>query len=152
MSENLKSIENLVPVQMVDAWANYAIKEFQKNLAKRKIGVTGALFNSFKKQLDLANGDVNAVTIKFLMYGRFRDMGVGNGLKAYERKTNKANLIASKRYGANVSYVGRQPKKWYNKPKVSQTLRLKELLVQEMGTKIQNWISAEFTQEIKVNN
>lgn len=144
-------IGSLVPKQLVDEWSRIAILEFQKALDKKKIGVTGKLFNSFKRALEMSGGDVRATIIKFLMYGRFRDMGVGNGVKAYERKTNKANLIAAKRYGANVSYKSRQPKRWYNKPKVSQTLRLQELLVEEMGDKIGNWIASEFGGELTIS-
>lgn len=143
-------IGSLVPKRLVDEWARIAILEFQKSLDKKKIGVTGKLFNSFKRALEMSGGDVQATIIKFLMYGRFRDMGVGSGVKAYERKTNKANLIAAKRYGANVSYSRRQPKKWYNKPKYAQTMRLQELLVESMGDKIGNWIASEFGGELSL--
>ncbi len=149
--EDQHDLKSLVPQKLVDDWALIAIQRFQQSLQKKKIGVTGELFNSFKRQLFLAGGDVGAVVIKFLMYGRFRDMGVGNGVKAYERKTNKANLIAAKRYGADVSYIGRQPKRWYNKVRVSQTYKLQELLVSEMGDNIREWIASEFTGEIRMN-
>lgn len=144
-------LKSLVPQKLVDDWALIAIDRFQQSLKKRKIGITGELFNSFKRQLLLSGGDVGAVIIKFLMYGRFRDMGVGNGVKAYERQTNKANLIAAKRYGADVSYTSRQPKRWYNKVRMAQTYKLQELLSSEMGDNIREWIAAEFSGEIRIN-
>lgn len=151
MSATAKNdLTTLVPQKLVDDWAKYTIIEFQNQLKKKKIGVTGELFRSFKKQLQMNGGDVGAVMVKFLMYGRFRDMGVGYGMKAYERKTNKANLIAAKRYGANVSYSSRQPKRWYNKTKTSQTFRLQELLVAEMGDNIRQWVSKEFAADVTI--
>jgi len=144
-------LKSLVPQKLVDDWALIAIDKFQQSLMKKNIGITGELFNSFKRQLLLSGGDVGAVIIKFLMYGRFRDMGVGNGVKAYERQTNKANLIAAKRYGADVSYTSRQPKRWYNKVRMAQTYKLQELLSSEMGDNIREWIAAEFSGEIRIN-
>lgn len=149
--EEKHDLKSLVPQKLVDDWALIAIERFQQSLKKKKIGVTGELFDSFKRQLLLTGGDVGAVIIKFLLYGRFRDMGVGNGVKAYERKTNKANLIAAKRYGADVSYTSRQPKRWYNKIRIAQTYKLQELLISEMGENIREWIASEFSGEIRIN-
>ncbi|MFD2741969.1 hypothetical protein [Sphingobacterium populi] len=137
----------LVPRRIVSAWAKYAIDHFQESLRKHKIGITQNLFNSFKRQLEMNGGDVEAVMIKFAMYGRFRDMGVGRGVKAYERKTNKANLIASKRYGANVSYASRQPKRWYSKLKTAESLRLQEILIEDLGHRIPAWLGEQWSDQ-----
>lgn len=112
----------------VDAWAKYAIERFKKELKKKKIGKSGELERSFSKALQLRDGDVEAVMIAFNMYGRFRDMGVGRGLSAYERFTNRANQAAAKSYGAKVDYVHRGAKRWFNKPKMSQIYKLGEIL------------------------
>lgn len=143
-----KELEQIAKRSTVEAWAEIAIKEFQKALEKKKIVDTRHLFNSFKKELRANGGDVHAVLLKLAMYGRYQDMGVGRGLKAYERKTNKANLIAAKRYGANVSYVGRQPIKWYNKVRFSQSLRLQEILIRDLGDDINKWVLASFEGEV----
>ncbi|MGJ1295522.1 hypothetical protein ACR777_15050 [Sphingobacterium spiritivorum] len=145
-----RDLTKLIPYHTVNDWAIYAIKEFQSELDRKKVNLTGALFNSFKKELRANQGNVEEVLIKFSMYGRFRDMGVGRGLKAYERKTNKSNLIAAKRYGANVSYVGRQPKRWYSKKKTAETYRLKEILIKDMGNDVVNWMAQEFQTEINL--
>lgn len=138
-------LTTIVPQRLVSEWARIAIERLQAALEKKKIGVTGELFNSFKRELENAGGDVGAVIIKFLMYGRFVDMGVGNGLKAYERKTNKANLVGARAYGANVSYKSRQPKRWYSKTKAAETWRLQELLIQDLGERIPAWIAEQWS-------
>jgi|SRR5690606_4187884 len=139
-----RDITTIVPQRIVSEWARIAIERLQAALDKKKIGVTRELFNSFKRELEAAGGDVEAVIIKFLMYGRFVDMGVGNGIKAYERKTNKANLVGARAYGADVSYVARQPKRWYSKTKAAETWRLQELLIQDLGERIPAWIGEEW--------
>lgn len=150
MVERKHDLSKLVRRDTVEGWAHYAIVEFQKSLDKKKVGVTRQLYNSFKKQLTGSGGDVKAVMLKFLMYGRFRDMGVGRGMKAYERATNKANLIAAKRYGADVPYSRRMPKRWYSKTKWAETLRLGELLARDMGEDIMGWIAQETGGEVTV--
>lgn len=144
-----KELDQIAKRSTVEAWAAITIKEFQKALEKKKIIDTRHLFNSFIKELRANGGDVQAVLLKLAMYGRYQDMGVGRGMKAYERKTNKANLIAAKRYGANVSYVSRQPRKWYNKVRFSQTLRLQEILIRDLGDDINKWVLASFEGEVK---
>lgn len=139
---------------LIDDWARIAIDRYKKEIAKKNIGVSGALSRSFQKEITVSGGDVKAVYIRFLMYGRFRDMGVGRGLKAYERKINKEFLIAAKTYGANVEYVRRQPKRWFNKPKMAQIYKLREILAKELDhavvTNIQDFFSDDMTQ-YKVN-
>ncbi|KAA8483770.1 hypothetical protein BDE36_1763 [Arcticibacter tournemirensis] len=117
----------------VDAWARITIDRFQKVLKQKKIGKTGALMKSFTRQLQLKNGDVDAVLITFAMHGRFRDMGVGRGLKAYERYMNKGNQVAVKSYGAKLNYIHRGAKRWFNKPKMAEIYRLREILAKSVG-------------------
>jgi len=146
-----KDLISVVPKKVVDEWAVIAIKAFQESLQKKKIGISGALFNSFKRELVANGGDVAGVLIKFAMYGRFRDMGVGRGMKAYERKTNKSNLIGAKQYGANVSYSRRQGKRWYPKVKAHETMKLQEILVRDLGVNIGQWLSSEWRGSIQMN-
>lgn len=139
-------LTTIVPQRLVSEWARIAIERLQAALEKKKIGVTRELFNSFKRELENAGGDVGAVIIKFLMYGRFVDMGVGQGVKAYERKTNRANLVGARAYGADVSYNRRQPKRWYSKTKAHETLRLQELLIEDLGERIPAWIAEQWSE------
>lgn len=117
---------------VIEKWSRYFVDRLRKQLRKLKIGKTGALERGIARQLVLTNGDVTAVFLRFAMYGRFVDMGVGRGLKAYERQSNRTFATGAKRYGADVSYNGRRPKRWFNKPKTAQIHRLRELLEAEM--------------------
>lgn len=143
-----RELETISKRSTVEQWAKIAIKEFQKAIEKKKVFDTRHLFNSFKKELQASGGDVHAVLLKFAMRGRFRDMGVGRGMKAYERKTNKANLIAAKNYGANVAYSRRTPKRWYSKTKTAETYRLQEILIRDLGKDINSWIELSFKGEV----
>jgi hypothetical protein len=134
----------------VDAWARYAIAAFQSQLKKKRVGQSQQLFNSFARELKLSGGDVTAVMIRFNFYGRFRDMGVGRGVSSHEVKSNKQNLIAAKKYGADVDYTRRQPKRWYAKEKVHQTLRLKEILIKEMGIELVNGLENSLAANLKI--
>lgn len=147
MEAKHNDLSSVIRRDTVDGWAHYAIIEFQKALDKMKIGASRQLFNSFKKQLQASGGDVMAVMIRFLAYGRFVDMGVGRGLAAHERASNRANLVGARAYGANVSYVKRQPKKWYSKTRWAQTMRLQEILARDLEHDIKGWINAEFGGE-----
>lgn len=129
-------------------WAKFTIEKWKTAIKGKGIGVTQSLINSFNQELQMAGDDVKVVVIRFNFYGRFRDMGVGKGLKAYERGSNKKNLIAAKRYGANVSYVGRQPKKWYNKIKTAETYRLGELLATAEGKQLIQNIESDFSKTL----
>lgn len=139
--------------QVIDAWAKYTIEYLQDELVRLKIGKTQNLYNSFKHELELNGNDVKAVAIKFHFYGRFRDMGVGSGVKAYERKSNRQNLVGARAYRARVDYTKREPKRWFNKRKTNQIWRLKELLDINTSTEVSNFLSynmEEYT-EYKVN-
>lgn len=116
---------------IVDKWSQYFTERLRAAIKKHRIGVTGNLNRSIVRELKRTNGDVTSVLVKFAMYGRFVDMGVGNGLKAYERGSNKS-LKSGARLGAKVSYVNRKPKRWYNKVGRAQLYKLRELLEKEM--------------------
>lgn len=146
MAKSLTSVLNQGPI--ADDWAKITIERWKTAIKDKGIGLTQSLINSFNHELQMAGNDVKVVTLRFNFYGRFRDMGVGRGLKAYERGTNKQNLIGAKRYGANVRYVGRQPKKWYNKIKQAETFRLGELLATAEGKKLIQNIEADFSNTI----
>ena len=108
-------------------WTRYLIQKLKGNINKKKIGKTQALIRSFQREFKYSGGSISEIAIKFLFYGRFVDMGVGSGLKAYERRMNKQNK-SGHRVGANVSYNKRTPKRWLNKTTAAQTYILIELL------------------------
>lgn len=112
----------------VEGWANITIDKWRKELRRQDIGITDELYDSFTKEVKRKGTEIAEIVLKFKMYGRFRDMGVGNGLKAYERGGNNADSAAARRYGARVETSSRRGKRWINKIKTSQSLRLAEIL------------------------
>ena len=136
---------------MVDEWARYTIEAWRKELRKKKIGVTDELYQSFTHQLQRNQTELLGVLLKFKFYGRLRDMGVGNGVKAYEVKENVANLIAKKRYGANVQSVNRRPGRWFNKIKTHQSHRLREILAEKAGVEISTNVADILNNSSEIN-
>lgn len=136
---------------LVDDWARYTIEQWQKELRKKKIGVTDELYNSFTHQVQASSKELTGILLKFKFYGRLRDMGVGKGVKAYEVKNNVANLIASKRYGANVQSVSRKPGRWYNKIKTHETHRLREILAEKAGIAISTSVADMLNNSSEIN-
>lgn len=68
------------------------------------------------------NGGLLGTQLSFLLYGRFVDMGVGNGIDAAEAKW--------KRTRKNGEPVRRRAKRWYPNTLGHETHRLRELLAQ----------------------
>lgn len=132
-------------------WAKVTIEVWQKELKKRKIGITDELYNSFKSEVQKSQSELIAILLKFKLYGVFRDMGVGRGLKAYERLTNKANATAVKQYGSDLRYNKRTPKRWLNKKKMGQIYRLRELLAERMNTVVSENIRDQFASQPDYN-
>lgn len=117
----------------LEKWAKITIKRWQETLEKRKIGESGDLSKSFEDKVYGETADTLAVTLKFLQYGRYRDMMVHKGVKAYERNQNDANRQAATRFGAKVSYIKGPKGRWYNKPKMSQIHKMREILGIDLG-------------------
>lgn len=124
-----------------EGWAQGTIRAWQKELRKKGIGITDELYNSFAAEVKIQQEELVGVMFRFLYYGRLRDMNVGRGLKAYERSNNTANASGARRYGANVDFVNRRQKRWYNKPKMAQIYRLRELLSQRMSQTVSNSVT-----------
>lgn len=129
---------------MIDSWSRIFVTKLQDELKKKKIVDTGSLMRSIQRQLQQSNDGWHGVIIKFHMYGRFVDMGVGNGLRAHERQYNKPNMDAVKRYGANLEYVSRKPRRWFNKRKMAEIYRLRELLQRDLENAVVQKFKSEF--------
>lgn len=117
------------------AWARITIERFQQKELGPKVYSrydrstksrvarqtrTGNLRRDWRFQI-MASSLASSVQISFPLYGRFVDMGVGNGvdyaLSRYARKR------------ANGETLKRKPKRWYSKRKAYETHRLRELMV-----------------------
>lgn len=117
----------------LEKWGQITIKLWQENLDKKGIAASGDLAKSFEQKVHGSQADTMGIALKFKMYGRFRDMQVHKGVKAFERNQNDANRIGATRDGANVNYSNSPKKRWYNKPKMSQIYRMREILGIDMG-------------------
>jgi hypothetical protein len=100
--------------QTMEKWARITIKELRQSMVNKYIGQTGALYKSFEYKLQTdGNGMPTKITIGFWYHGRFVDMGVGNGIKLENVKSNRevwANMSRADRKGKTP----RKAKKWYS--------------------------------------
>jgi len=118
---------------IISGWLNLFITKLRRELRLKNISATGALERGIVGQMLQNGGNISEVLTKFAMYGRFVDMGVGKGVKAYERYTNNQNRIGAERYGARVDHEPRRAKKWLNRRKMAEVYRLRELLAEKIA-------------------
>lgn len=140
-------IASIERAKLISDWAKYTIERLQKNIDKRKIGVTGNLRNSFIYALrSAAEGNVSAILIEFNYYGKFVDMGVGAGQKIESVKSNRdAYALAGKR-------KGRHPKKWLGKTLYAEINELQFLLATKYKEQAANIIKESISQTINLTN
>lgn len=102
-----------------DAWAEIVIKNWRRNMALQNISHKGSLLKSFAMNVaKQANGDPALIQFAFNYYGKFVDMGVGNGVTL-----------------ADVPGENRKPKPWYSKEFFSQVKRLSEIFAEKYADK-----------------
>lgn len=118
---------------LISGWLNLFLDKLRREMRLKNVSATGALERSITGQMLQNGGNISEVLTKFAMYGRFVDMGVGKGVKAYERYTNSQNRIGAERYGARVHHEPRRPKKWLNRRKMAEVYRLRELLAEKIA-------------------
>ncbi|HAQ19597.1 MAG TPA: hypothetical protein DCR40_10260 [Prolixibacteraceae bacterium] len=109
----------------IEAWAEIVIKTWLEKIIRLNINYSHALYNSFAHHvITNANGDPERIEFAFLYYGKFVDMGVGNGVS----KSEATELVAA---GMN----GRHAKPWYSKTFYHQLQVLRELLAEKYAMK-----------------
>lgn len=117
---------------VINGWAEVVLDRFRGALDKYDIGkLDGDLWRSFTYQLVLNGGDVEAVVIKFLQYGRFVDMGVGRGVPVGAR--GSAAFEKARKDNGQLRRYGRKRKPWYSKTKTREIGILRTILVQDYG-------------------
>lgn len=105
----------------VEAWADIVIERWENKIERLGIGSSGQLVKSFYHTVQTqSDGNPELIIFTFEYYGKFVDMGVGNGI-AYNE----------------VEFSNRTPKKWYSKTFFSQLEKLKELLAAKYARKAQ---------------
>lgn len=113
-----------------------AIERFKGSLDKklyryrsrgaRKLTRTRNLYNSMEDYMIMGTSGIDMLQIKFLLYGRFLDMGVGKG-------TNVNAAMLRKRYTVHRSEEPRKPIRWYSKTKEAEQHKLAEILASQYG-------------------
>lgn len=103
----------------VEAWAEIVIKEWRNKIIAMDILDSYRLGDSLAHHIiSSAGGDAQRIEFAFNYYGKFIDMGVGNGVK-YEYRGDS----------------DREPREWYLKTLYYHTKRLQEILVEKYQRK-----------------
>lgn len=111
--------ENLDLKLTAEAWAEIVVERWENKISRLRIYKSGDLARSFTHHvISNANGNPELIEFTFLYYGKFVDMGVGNGIK----------------YG-EVEGSNRRPKEWYSKTFFSEIEKYKEIMADKFGQK-----------------
>lgn len=121
----------------LEAWAQIVLDIWLERIEQLGIGLTWQLADSLEQHVKMeAGNDIGRVEFAFRYYGKFVDMGVGNGVKMsdiidqYTRSWQKRRVFTG-----NTTHTTRRPKPWFTKVLWGQTSRLTELLAQKYGRK-----------------
>lgn len=122
--------DNLLLSETLKAWADITIERWRTKIDRLGIGYTLALENSLKAEVMAeSGGNPNMVQFTMLMYGRFVDMGVGNGVPVEEVKL----LTTDRRLEGTGDGNRRRAKRWYSRTLYAERERLTEILAQKYG-------------------
>lgn len=111
---------------MYAAWADIVIKEWINKISL--LGIEGTqLIASFTNHIAwAADGNAEKIVFAFEYYGKFTDMGVGNGVNVENRDV----LIAA-------GLTRRRPKPWYTDTFYKQVARLRHLISERLAQQTQ---------------
>lgn len=109
-------------------WMYYTIKDFRREIDGKKIGETNKLRSSFQGSLTgNDSGGLSRISLSFLYYGKFVELGVGRGTKLGDVYENKSE----KKY--NGKRLARRPKIWYSSKMTFNFNRAAEIMQQLYG-------------------
>lgn len=115
--------------QTIQAWADYVIERWELEIIRLGINSTGQLLKSFTSTIiTQSGGNVEKIIFAYEYYGKFQDMGVGNGVKIGNPSSSRV------------------PKPWYNKVFYGQVKRLAEI----MQEKYSNAAAVSIVESIEV--
>ncbi len=135
--------------QLLSDWARYTVYKLYEALNGFMIDINGPLFRSIQTELVKSGGDVEAVLLKFLQYGRFVDMGVGRGVPI--GSAGSGAFSAARNADGKLKAYRRKPKHWYSKTWYAEVQKLKDLFVKEFGKDIPVAIHDALTVDIQLN-
>jgi hypothetical protein len=113
------SVENIAKItsgnegkKLMDGFLAVLIDRWRKNIRRMNIGYEGDLDASFRKSSRTESGRIKGTT-SHNYYGRFVDMGVGNGVEIEDQQAGRAG--------------NRKPKPWYIESWAYEKHRLAEV-------------------------
>lgn len=139
-------------VRIAREWLDITVERFLRNIQRLKIGNTGQLAASFRKEVIGAAGDDQLrVRLAYALYGRFVDQGVGRGMAAGARRGTDEFARARNELG-QLRRHQRRPKTWYSREIGYQSYKLAELMSDATGQILISTFSAELpTKPTTVN-
>lgn len=126
-------------------WSQITIERWKRNITKLKIGDTHELENSFKHSQIGSINSLERIRLSYLLYGKFVDLGIGNGQGVSSIKGNREALAAA---GIKGKKVGRHAKKWYSKTMYAETIVLADLMMKNYGISAQNTVLENIPEKI----
>jgi len=96
---------------------------------------SGDLDDSFTTRITKGNSSVVG-QVRFNFYGRFVDMGVGNGITLLEAQTKRPLTP-----GRNPSLISRRPKPWFTNVMAAERHRLAEVFSEKVSETLQESVA-----------
>jgi hypothetical protein len=138
-------------ITLVSDWGKYTLERFQKAIMKYNVGVTGELAKSFVfRVIATSGGSVLAAEIKFRYYGRFVDMGVGNGVRIEDVKNHSSQAQRAQMQLIHNTGDLRKPKKIYSRPLAGQVKKLAELMQEHYGIRFITTVENGFNDDLQI--
>jgi hypothetical protein len=126
----------------LEAWADIVLKNWLQKIMKMHIIDTMSLAKSLEHHVYLnSNGNPERVEFAFMYYGRFVDMGVGEG---------KVQNGSVKNRSAEKGFKERIARKWYSPVFYSEVMKLQNILAEKYGLKAAQTIAESI--DVKANN
>jgi hypothetical protein len=138
---------------VLNDWANIAIERFQKSLKRyvynshssRPKRRSKNLYNNWKRTI---LGDKNSlsgsVTLRFLLYGRFVDWGVGGYVSSQDREVNRMLGLGNKR-------EKRLSKPWYSRTKSKEVGQLRRIVLKRFGLIVAESVESVLSLSFTIN-
>lgn len=122
--------ENIDVNETLRAWANIVLEIWLNKMDELNMfNYTNQLADSLVSHVvSEAGGNYKRVEFFFLYYGKFVDMGVGNGIKI-----DTSRALRNERRDQRFS--SRKPKPWFTKPLYGQISRLRQIMAEKYARK-----------------
>lgn len=151
----------------LEAWADIVIKNWIAKIIKLRAYDTKALVRSFEQHVwENANGNPERVVFAFLYYGRFVDMGVGEGKSSTGALSRDQKRIVKRQFkhgndemgfhkwksfnNYNAAYLKeRVAKPWYSSVLFAEVQKLQGILAEKYAHKATLYIVENLDVSVK---